>query len=215
MWRNNQTDFHQQQVNPLLTRFWPSLNLKIPSRIFVPLCGKTLDLIWLAQQGHNVVGVELSPVAAKAFFEENNLVPHKSKSGEFVVWESGRIKILSGDFFKLSLSDLGETDVIYDRAALTALPETLRTHYVAHLRSIVPLTCSIFLLTTEDAIAMDDASTRPMTEGVIDNEVTGLYERHFVIEITHTEPAWESNSAQPDNSAIAVEHKLYRLSPRS
>jgi thiopurine S-methyltransferase len=215
MWRNNQTDFHQQQVNPLLTRFWPSLNLKIPSRIFVPLCGKTLDLIWLAQQGHNVVGVELSPVAAKAFFEENNLAPHKSKCGEFIVWESGRIKILSGDFFKLSITDIGETDVIYDRAALTALPEALRARYVAHLRSIVPLTCSIFLLTTEDAIAVDDATTRPMTEGVIDNEVTVLYERHFVIEITHTEPAWESDSAQPDNAAIAVEHKLYRLTPRS
>lgn len=160
------------------------------------------------------MGVELSPVAAKAFFEENNLAPHKSRSGEFIVWESGRIKILSGDFFKLTLSDLGAIDVVYDRAALTALPEELRTRYVAHLRSIVPPTCSIFLLTTEDAIPVD-AATRPMRQGVIDDEITGLYELHFVIDVTHTEPAWESDLAQPESAAIAVEHKVYRLTPRT
>ncbi len=215
MWCNDQTDFHQQHVNPLLARFWPSLNLKIPSRILVPLCGKSLDLIWLAQQGYEVVGVELSPVAAKAFFEENNLAPHKSRSGEFIVWECGRIKILSGDFFKLTLTDLGAIDVVYDRAALTALPEELRAGYVAHLRSIIPITCSIFLLTTEDAMPVNDAATRPTMEGVIDDEITGLYEHHFTIDITHTEPAWESDLAEPENAAIAVEHKVYRLTPRT
>ncbi len=215
MWRNDQTDFHQQQVNPLLTRFWPSLNLKKPGCIFVPLCGKSLDLIWLAQQGYNVVGVELSPVAAKAFFEENKLTPHKSKNGEFVVWESGQIKILCGDFFRLTLSDLGEIDVVYDRAALTALPESLRTHYVAHLSAIVPPACSIFLLTTEDARPAEDMETHSMSKGVIDKEITGLYENHFIIDIAHTEPAWESDSAEPDKSHIAVEHKVYRLMPRA
>jgi thiopurine S-methyltransferase len=215
MWRNDQTDFHQQLFNPLLARFWPSFNTKKSGCIFVPLCGKSLDLIWFAQQGYNVVGVELSPVATKSFFEENNLTPHKSKSGEFIVWKSGRIKILCGDFFSLTLSDLGEIDVIYDRAALTALPEDMRASYVAHLRSIVPLTCSIFLLTTEDASAMENTTMLATAEGVIDKEITTLYERHFIIDIAHTEPAWETDSAQPQQPAIAVEHKVYQLSPRT
>lgn len=209
MWRNDQTDFHQQIVNPLLVRFWPSLKLKKPGTIFVPLCGKSLDLLWLAQQGYDVVGVELSPVAAKAFFEENGLTPEKGKSGEFIVWESGRIKILCGDFFRLTLSDLGEIDAVYDRAALTALPEALRARYVAHLRSVVPLTCRIFLLTTEDA------THTPTTDGVIDREITALYERHFLIDIAHTESAWESDPAQAEDSTVAVEHKVYRLTPRT
>ncbi len=213
MWRNDQTDFHQLKVNPLLAHFWTSLNLKKPSCIFVPLCGKSLDLLWLAQHGNDVVGIELSPVAVKAFFEENGLTPHKSNRGGFAVWESGQIKILCGDFFNLARSDLGEIDVVYDRAALTALPEDLRARYVAHLRSIVPKACSIFLITIEDAQTAEEMSLPPALDGYIDKEVKELYEHHFVIDIVHTESAWELDSSQPEESAIAVEHKLYRLTP--
>ena len=215
MWRNDQTDFHQLKVNPLLVRFWASLNTKKSSCIFVPLCGKSLDLLWLAQQGNDVVGIELSPVAIKAFFEENGLTPHKSSRGGFSVWESGRVKILHGDFFNLAPSDLGGIDVVYDRAALTALPEDLRARYVAHLRSIVPLVCSIFLLTTEDAMPGGNGATLPMIEGVIDNEIKELYERYFDIDNAHTESAWESDPTHPDAAAIAVEHKVYQLTPRT
>lgn len=52
-----------------------SLDLAQGSRVFVPLCGKSLDMIWLAQQGHEVIGVELSPVAVEDFFRENGLNP--------------------------------------------------------------------------------------------------------------------------------------------
>jgi len=214
MWRNDQTDFHQLKVNPLLARFWTSLNLRKHSCIFVPLCGKSLDLLWLAQQGNDVVGVELSPVAVKAFFEENHLIPRKSKSGEFTVWESGRVKILCGDFFRLAPSDLGKIDVVYDRAALTALPEALRFRYVAHLRQILPMACSIFLLTIEDARPAEEMSLLPAQNKGIDEEIKALYERHFEIDVAHTELAWEADSTHPEDSSIAVEYKVYRLIPR-
>lgn len=67
-WRDERSDFHQIAVNPLLNKFWPSLKLAHGSRVFVPLCGKSLDMLWLAQQGHEVIGVELSSIAVEDFF---------------------------------------------------------------------------------------------------------------------------------------------------
>jgi thiopurine S-methyltransferase len=215
MWRNDQTDFHQLQVNPLLIRFWASLDLKRPSAIFVPLCGKSLDLLWLAQQGNRVIGVELSPVAVKAFFEETGLIPRKSKRGDFTLWQSGRIKILCGDFFRLAESDVGEIDVVYDRAALTALPEDLREQYVAHLRHILPLSCSIFLLTTEDANPAADTDILQGLNGAVDGEIKSLYENYFDIEIAHAESASVSDLTGPGENNITVEQKVYRLTPRA
>lgn len=150
-WRDQQTDFHQEAVNPLLTRFWPSLKLPRGSRVFVPLCGKSLDMLWLARQEYKVIGVELSPIAVRDFFRENGLQPSKRKMGEFTLWEAGAIGILCGDYFSLNKSDLGAIDTVYDRAALTALPEDTRRLYVAHLKRIVPQTAEVFLLTIEDA----------------------------------------------------------------
>lgn len=214
MWRNDQTDFHQQAVNPLLVRFWGSLALDQPSRIFVPLCGKSLDLLWLSEQGHEVVGVELSPVAVKAFFDESGLTPHVRRRKNYTVWEHGRLKILCGDFFALTSNDLGPIDVVYDRAALTALPEQVRKQYVAHMRDIVPVDCSIFLLTIEDGCQEEETSLLSVSCEAVDDEIETLYAPHFVIQIAHTEAAWESDPACPGSSAIAVSHKVYRLRPR-
>ena len=80
-WRDRQIDFHQQTVNQFLTRFWPRLDPDISSRVFVPLCGKSLDMIWLAEQGHQVIGVELSPIAVGDFFRENGLRPNPWRDG--------------------------------------------------------------------------------------------------------------------------------------
>nr|MBL8411758.1 hypothetical protein [Dechloromonas sp.] len=85
-WRDRDTGFHQTTVNPSLIRFWPSLGLDKSERIFVPLCGKSLDLLWLARQGHPVIGVELSPLAVRAFFKESRLQPSRRKVGKFTLW---------------------------------------------------------------------------------------------------------------------------------
>jgi len=209
MWRKGQTDdFHQIAVNPLLKRFWASQPLATPARIFVPLCGKSLDLLWLVAQDNEVIGVELSPVAVKAFFAENGLTPTKHKRGKLTLYQSGRLHILCGDFFKLTPDDLGDIDVVYDRAALTALPESLREHYVAHLRAIVPPACQIFLLTVADADPLDT----PADE--IDDEIRTLYTRHFEIDMAHMEAGIERDETRPADAPVAVEHKVYRLTPR-
>lgn len=72
-WADNQIGFHQAQVNPYLQKYWPRLQLAPASRVLVPLCGKSLDLAWLAGQGYRVLGVELSRQAVEGFFREHGL----------------------------------------------------------------------------------------------------------------------------------------------
>ena len=210
-WRDQRSDFHQDAVNPLLIKFWPELDLAAGSRIFVPLCGKSLDMIWLLEQGHEVVGVELSPVAVQAFFQENRLKPRRKKRGKFTEWQHGKLSILCGDYFSLTPAHLGAIDTVYDRAALTALPETIRADYVGHLRQIIPDSSRIFLLTTEDA---EDNQTRSQAFGVAD-EIATLYQQDFMIDLTHVDSELEPNHDTPGQQAKTTEYKVYVLRNKS
>jgi thiopurine S-methyltransferase len=166
-------------------------------------------MIWLAKQGHKVIGVELSPVAVKAFFRENHLRPARRRVGKFILWEHGNIAILCGDYFSLNKLDLGHIDIVYDRAALTALPEDIRKHYVSQLRLIVPNTANVFLLTTEDT---EEGEAVEMTPPV-DREITSLYSGSFDINLAHVEAVLEVDPESPNRSLIRSEHKVYRLFP--
>jgi thiopurine S-methyltransferase len=204
-WRDQREDFHQITTNALLKRFWPGLNLPAGSRVFVPLCGKSLDMLWLAQQGHQVIGVELSPLAVQAFFAENSLPVSKRRHGKFTLWQSGLISILCGDYFALKANDLGAIDSIYDRAALTALPADIRQLYIAHQGKIVPPASAIFLLTIEDAEAGDTAE---QALGV--DQIAALYGDTHGIELAHIESVIE---ADPDHDGCSkpADYKVYRI----
>jgi thiopurine S-methyltransferase len=208
-WREQQTDFHQHEVNRLLIRFWHGQNLAAGSRVFVPLCGKSLDMIWLAHQGHEVIGLELSPVAVRDFFRENRLQASRSKAGKFTLWQSGKISILCGDYFSVHETDLGKVDAVYDRAALTALPEDIRREYVAHLKRIIPASCKVFLLTVEDA---EENETRETALGA-SAEITALYSEKFRIELAHVESVLEPDAKNGNGIEAYAEHKVYRLTP--
>jgi thiopurine S-methyltransferase len=135
-WQNGEIGFHCSEVNPNLPRFWTSLNAPAPGQVLVPLCGKSLDMHWLSRQGYAVLGVELSETAVAAFFSEAKLRPERSRQGRFECWQAGNIRILCGDFFDLTAQDVDACNLIYDRAALIALPETMRVRYAAHIRHL-------------------------------------------------------------------------------
>ncbi len=208
-WRDRSTDFHQKTVNPLLVRYWQSLNLPAKSRVFVPLCGKSLDLLWLAGQGHQVAGIELSPIAVRAFFRENRLHPVRRQVGRLTEWSSGQIRIFCGDIFALTAADLGPVNAVYDRAALTALPETTRIAYVAHLHALIPVMCPIFLVSAEDPEESDGTAS----EQAIAEELLALYAGRFTVDLVHVVPSYQSDPEAPEAPPQLVEHKLYRLLP--
>lgn len=137
-WQQGQIGFHQPDHHPALLSSWPGLGLPPASRVFVPLCGRSLDMVWLAARGHEVVGIELSPIAVEGFFAHERLEPRRDRLGRLERWRAGRYELLCGDFFDLDRDLLGEVAGWYDRAALVALPPDLRRRYVERLAHLLP-----------------------------------------------------------------------------
>ena len=135
-WERNEIAFHQRETNPLLVKYFDVLSLSKGSRVFLPLCGKTLDIHWLLSNGYPVAGSELSEVAVKQLFSELTIEPKITAIADIRRHSADNIDIFVGSIFDLSRSVLGRVDAIYDRAALVALPETKRGRYAGHLIEI-------------------------------------------------------------------------------
>jgi len=148
-WRLNETGFHQRSAHADLQRYWAGLRIPVTSRVFVPLCGKSLDLAWLRAQGHEVVGVELAEAAVRDFFASQALQPVRTRRDGLEWWEGGGISIACGDFFALGPLHLKGVAAVYDRAALIALPPAMRGPYAEHMQRIVPAAAVILQITLD------------------------------------------------------------------
>lgn len=145
-WKKNQIGFHEPQPNLYLTRYLERFNLPERATVFMPLCGKSNDLFWLAQQGHHVVGIECSSIAVDDFFKQHQLEPSIKSIEHFKVYQCDNITIYLGDFFKLDQSHLQRCDLIYDRASMIAFAESQRDQYVAHLSTWLSASTALFLI---------------------------------------------------------------------
>jgi thiopurine S-methyltransferase len=144
-WDKGRIGFHREDPNPRLVEHHKALDDAI--RVLVPLCGKSVDLEWLVVQGFEVVGIELSELAAQAFFTERGFTPERAQRGPFTELRHGNVSILVGDFFAAKADELGYFDGVYDRAAMIALPPALRARYVAHLRTLLTPKAKLLLIT--------------------------------------------------------------------
>ena len=135
-WNKGELGFHQSEINPFLVAHFSQFNLKVGCRIFVPLCGKSLDMVWLRNQGFDVVGIELVPSAVEQFFAELDVAPEITPCGELTSYRAAGVELFVGDFFALSAPQLGVVDLIYDRAALVALPPAMRVEYAQRLKEL-------------------------------------------------------------------------------
>lgn len=178
-WERGEIGFHQNEINPYLTRHWQDLHHTHGSKVFVPLCGKSHDMLWLRKQGHSVFGVELSAIAVQTFFQELGLAPHKATNGKFDQYEADEIRILCGDFFDLAKNALSDVSAVYDRASLVALPPEMRERYVHHLVDILPSATQILLITFD--YPQQEMSGPPFA--VSESEVEALYGDHADIQL--------------------------------
>lgn len=172
-WRDDAIAFHRSDVNPSLLKHFERLAVSDGDELLVPLCGKSVDMRWLADRGCRVTGIELSDIAVRSFFEEQSIPPAEREEGEFTILEGGDIRLLCGDFFALERAHLGEVAAVYDRAALIALPGDLRSRYVDHLLSLLAPSVPILLLTFEypsheiegPPFSVDEAEVRGLFSG--------------------------------------------------
>ncbi|WXT99770.1 MAG: Thiopurine S-methyltransferase [Catillopecten margaritatus gill symbiont] len=146
-WKEGKTGWHRDTPNGKLVEFIGSLQLQKAQTVFVPLCGKSQDMVYLLEQGYKVIGVELSALAVDAFFKESGVPYTVQEARDFTVYNARNIRIFCGDFFDLDAYHLEAVNAVYDRAALIALPEGLRVEYVRQLYDIIPNGCRILLLT--------------------------------------------------------------------
>ncbi|MBT7442860.1 MAG: thiopurine S-methyltransferase [Methylococcales bacterium] len=171
-WRNGQIGFHLGEINPLLSQHFDQLNLDKGAHVFVPLCGKSLDLSWLRQQGFKVTGNELSQTAIEAYFSEQKIQPDSKQSEDFTLYQHHQTTLICGDFFKLNAEQLSTVNAVYDRASLIALPKEMRTQYIQQLQAILPPKTPIFLITLD--YNQDEMSGPPFS--VSDQEVHDYYQ---------------------------------------
>lgn len=154
-WQKNEIGFHEPAANPLLVKYFNELSLPAGSRVFLPLCGKTLDIDWLLSCGYRVCGAELSEIAVEQLFARLAMQPKISDLGELRRYSGKDIDVFVGDIFKLSNDLLGAVDAIYDRAALVALPEETRHKYTAHLMELTQSAAQLLICFEYDQTVME------------------------------------------------------------
>lgn len=137
-WQKGEIGFHRDAYHASLEAHWPNLNIPAGSDVFVPLCGKSLDMKWLAMRGHRVVGAELSEIAVDAFFEGQELSPETRRDGKFIVKSAGPYELWCGDIFELPRSALKNTAAVYDRASLVAFDPGAQQRYAEWLKKYLP-----------------------------------------------------------------------------
>jgi len=184
-WNNNEIGFHQSQVNALLTGNIQKLSLPKASRLFLPLCGKTLDIGWLLEQGYQVVGIELIESAIEQLFTELVIKPQITPVGRLKKYQADNMEIYVGNFFDLTSSDLGKVDAVYDRASLIALPRDVRRQYAMHLTTITKQAPQLLV-----SLDYDQSQLTGPPFSVTGEEIQQLYDSHYQIALVkHTEVA--------------------------
>ena len=146
-WENNEINWHSDVVTQELEEYLGLLKLEPGDKLFFPLCGKSLDMTYILNQGFSVIGVELSEIGVKQFFHENELDFTISSVGEFNLYSAKNIEIYCGDFFSLTSKHLYGVKAVFDRKSLIALDRNLRQKYVKHLNDIISLGVRILLIT--------------------------------------------------------------------
>lgn len=201
-WHSNDIGFHLSEANPQLIKHFDKLTMAAGAKVFLPLCGKTLDIAWLLDKGYQVVGVELSEVAIEQLFEQLDITPAISIIGNFKKYSSVNLDIFVGDFFDLSGDLIGNAQAVYDRAALVALPADMRRKYTAHLVEITQKAPQLLICFEYDQDKMDGP---PFS--VQANEVIQHYQHQYELQLLE-----EFNLPEKLKGICAAKEQVWLLS---
>ena len=206
-WKQNQIGFHQQEYNPYLLQFWKQLGLSPGDPVFVPLCGKTRDMCWLAERGFPVLGVEISRLAVEAFYREQGATAQVRQGKPFDEFRSGIVRILCGDFYDLSAKQLEGVRGVYDRASLVALPPSRHASYVKHLSSLLTPGTVILLVTLHYPTQEMQGPPFPVSHA----EVQTLFEPYYKVEQLHSQSVLEENPRFQARGLSQLTESVYRM----
>lgn len=206
-WQANEIGFHQADTNNHLRKHWPDLNIPKGGQVLVPLCGKSLDMLWLQQQGYEVLGVELSPLAVEAFIKENNLEATVSDEEHFKRYQMEGITILQGDIFNLTDEELASCAAVFDRASLIALPPEMREAYAGLMKGGLSPSCKILLVSMD----YDQSEMSGPPFAVTSDEINTLYGDSYYIQEQDVFDVLESNPRFRERGLSRMKEHVYYL----
>ncbi len=206
-WQSNEIGFHQVEINAHLQNYWPTLHVEAGGCVFVPLCGKSRDLLCLAGQGQRVLGVEISPIAVQDFMRENRLAPVSSQQSPFIEHRSDEITLLEGNFFALNPAQLAGITAVYDRASLIALPPPMRARYARHMALLLRSGVPVLLVTLDYPQPEMDGPPFAVSAA----ELASLFDEHFQIEALGGQDILAENPRFQARGLSRLSEQVYRL----
>ena len=206
-WQIGQIGFHQSAVDRHLKTYWPDLGLAGDSRVFVPLCGKSLDLLWLQERHQSVTGVELSAVALESLCMEHGIPARRRVVEHFDVYEAPKLQLYRGDFFALTPELLGPVSAVFDRAALISWAPEVRAAYIAHLTLLTQPGTQTLLVTME--YAQSQMAGPPFS--VSADEVDCLYSHSHAIQLLSREDVLANETRLRSRGLTQLFEVCYRL----
>jgi len=213
-WRNAEIGFHLNDTNPALTSHWHTIPVDLGERVLVPLCGKSLDILWLLREGYQVIGVELSELAldelAESIEETFSLAVDKQKVGDHILYRAAGILLICGDWFSLTAYDVGPVNAVYDRAALVAMPEDMRRDYAEQLLA-VSKNAPQLLVTFE----YDQAEMSGPPFSVEASEVESFYAGVMNIDVMSDKDGLAKEPRFRERGLSAFREKVLRLTPKA
>jgi len=218
-WENNETGFHQTAVNPYLAYFYGEKGATAEQReklkVFVPLCGKSKDMLWLSQAGYKVFGVECSESAVKAFFEENALNYKSAVKDNHAFYQSNDltapVEIFQGDFFTLQKEDLADITDVFDRASLVALPTDMRQQYATKMAELLQANTRSLLVT----LTYDQAEMNGPPFSVSEENVTELFSEYFTVQKLCFKDTIDDEPRMKERGLSSLVETVYKLTRNS
>jgi thiopurine S-methyltransferase len=208
-WKNQNIGWHHVEFNPHLLNHWHALRMPRGSLVLAPLCGKSRDMVWLAEQGYRIRGIELSPLATECFFQEQNLEPAVTTEAAFECRRAGPYELYCGDIFDLPQLDNRDIDGVYDRASLVALNPLQRKHYAQMLCDLMPQSSRMLL------VAMDypQEEMQGPPYSVQEAEVRALFASRFKVTLLHTLDLLKDTERYVDKGVSRMSEQVYLLKP--
>lgn len=178
-WSEGRIGFHQQAASELLRRHADEVwGAGGPGCVLVPLCGKSLDMVFLAERGARVVGVEYVEQAVREFFSERGLEP-EVEPGPVARFDAAPYMLFAADFFDVTRVHTGPLDGAFDRAALVALDPPTRERYADHMAMLMPSGARVLLITFE----YEQSRMEGPPFAVLADEVDLLFAGAFEVEL--------------------------------
>ena len=206
-WVRHDIGWHHEEYNPHLLNHWQLIDLPEGSRVLVPLCGKSRDMVWLAQQDYQVRGIELSPLAVAEFFAEQDLTAQRETLGGFERWSAGPYEIFCGDIFDLEQLDNSEVAAVYDRASLVALNPLQRMAYAQMLKRVLPRNSPILLVAMD--YSQQEMSGPPYS--VAESEVHDLFRSNYRVEQLESLDLLNESKRYQEQGLSRIFEQIYKL----